>query len=89
MARQYFKVYYDEVDCLQFRSWSKAELLVWIALKRHENKDHKCWPGYRKIQSYTGLSSRSIAKAIEKLEWRGAITKTKLGRGNYYEINES
>jgi hypothetical protein len=88
MARQFFRIFYDEVDNQQFYQWTKGMLLVWISLKRYENKDHAAWPGYRRIQQFTGLSSASVRRAIQQLEAIGALQVSKAGRNNYYILGE-
>ena len=71
--KQFFKVEHDAIDAGAFVGWTKGELLVWIALKRHEGKDHKCYPGFTRIQELTGLERRHIDAAIRRLEARGVV----------------
>jgi hypothetical protein len=86
-AKGYIKINRADIDNGAFHDWSKAELLVYLTLKRYENKDHVSFPGYRLITKSTGLSSRSIAQAILLLVKRKVITRYRTeGRLNYYLI---
>jgi predicted transcriptional regulator len=74
VARQFIRVYHDQVDDGFFQGWSKAELLVWLSLSRHNNrKTGDCFPGYRKIAQEMGISISRVHEGIAKLLARDVI----------------
>lgn len=87
---QFFKVNVKKVKEGHFYGWSKAELLVWMVLKAHEDYySHDAFPGYKTIRKLTGLSPNQISTALNKLEENNIIERTS-GRDtktvNYYTI---
>lgn len=83
--KTFFKVDHDDVDTGYFAGWTKGELQVWLVLKRHEGKDHKAFPGFKRIQELTGLQPRHIDSAIRRLEDRGVLHASRWKRAvNHY-----
>lgn len=78
--KQFFKVSCEAVVNGYFYGWTKAEVLVWLVLKKHENMDGECYPGLHLIRAYTGLSSQGARDGIEGLKARGIITVEKAHR---------
>lgn len=78
--KRFFRVFTDDVDSGAFAGWTKGELLVWLVLKRHEDKDGRCYPGFSRIQQLTGLQPRHIDTAIRRLEQRGVLVVSRSGR---------
>jgi hypothetical protein len=92
-TRQFFRVFYDAVDKCYFKGWSKAELLVWIAISRRAHRQTgECDPSYDDIQKLTGLNREHIHSALTKLQKRGVILIEKLprkkgGQFNHYTLD--
>jgi hypothetical protein len=53
----------------------KSELLVYLALARHSNKDGECWPSYQRIADLSRLSRKTVIDAVENLVTLGWIIK--------------
>jgi hypothetical protein len=78
--KQFFKVDCADVVGGYFRNWTKAELLVWLVLRKHEDKNGECYPGLRTIMEQTGLSSQAARDGIKGLQNRMVITVAKAHR---------
>ena len=66
--------------------------LVLLALARHANEQHQCWPSLSRISKITNLSSSTVKRKIKELEDKGFINhkrrRTDDGKptSNFYQI---
>ena len=63
-------------------AWACTDLpatvkLVLLAVARRTSKDEVCWPSQRRLAADTGLSERSVRKALSDLERAELIGRTK------------
>ena len=56
-----------------------AEKIVWIALHYRAGKKPNCWPSARKLAKDTGSSTRTVQRALKKLNKYGLIIKQPRG----------
>lgn len=62
---------------------TSTEKLVLLALADHADDAGRCWPSVARMEEMTALSERSIRKAIQTLEEKGALSTDRgVGRGN-------
>lgn len=67
---------------------SPKDLLVYVTLKRHLNKDTKeCFPSLECLSKESGYSIPPIRKSIEVLKINGYIKVRKEGRKHIYSFN--
>lgn len=65
------------------------DLLVYVAIKRHVNKDTKeAFPSLQRLCQLTGASINTVRKCISRLEENGHIKIEKRGRQNYYTFSQ-
>ena len=74
------------------KAWAVAlparEKLVLLAIVSHANAEGCCWPGIERLVDMTGLSRRTVLRAISTLEDVGVITVERgAGRANRYRVN--
>jgi DNA-binding MarR family transcriptional regulator len=64
------------------------ELLIYVCIKKHQNKVTKtCYPSMDTIAELSSSSKPTVAKAIKNLERLGYIKITKDGRKNVYHFD--
>ena len=66
-------------------------IAVYCCLALHANNKRECFPSYKKIHEYTGLSRATISAALKKLRARGLLevhgrTERGLKRSNFYVL---
>jgi hypothetical protein len=72
--KTFFAIYYEDIDRGVYLGWTAPMYKVWMALKRHEGRDHTCYPGYQRLQTLTGYSnSKNITLGLRQLEAAGAL----------------
>lgn len=50
-------------------------VLVFAVLHRHVDRDAECWPSLNRLASMSGMSNRTIQRALDDLEELGAIER--------------
>ncbi len=60
---------------------SDAEVRVFLVYSRHANKEGLSWPGNPLVAYKTGLSIRSVQRAVKSLLDKGLMTKISKGTG--------
>lgn len=64
------------------------DLLIYVCIKKHQNKDtKKCFPSLETIMKLSSSSKPTVLKAIGNLKKLNYITVTKEGRKNVYSFN--
>ena len=64
-----------------------SEKLVLLRLADRCDEDHECWPSVERIGKDTGLCSRTVRRALSKLEERDLITRVdRPQKSNLYRL---
>lgn len=85
--KTFFQVSIAQVKGCGFHQWSKAELLTWLVLEAHADRQGVSYPGYATIERLTGLSPGQISSAIARLEERKAVMVERTARkANRYRL---
>jgi len=64
------------------------DLLIYVCIKKHQNKDSKtCFPSLETIMKLSSSSKPTVLKAIDNLKRLNYIEVTKEGRKNVYSFN--
>jgi DNA-binding MarR family transcriptional regulator len=70
--RQFVRLDFEVID--RYLSTLKGSALsVYVALARHDNDDHDCHPGVRKLAAETGYKPRQVQLSLRKLEALGLV----------------
>jgi predicted ArsR family transcriptional regulator len=74
MAFGFYPTAWDmgELECLSAR-----DLLVLLALVEHADDDGVCWPGQERLAQMTRVNSRTVRRALKRLEQIGLIQRTR------------
>ena len=68
---------------------TSTDVVVFLAIAFHLNKEHRCWPSVRTLEFITRLSRRTVQRSLRKME-RLKVIKTfpSHRRSSTYEIGE-
>lgn len=89
--RTQYDIMHPLFNALEGSNLTSTQRLLLIAIFRHIDGDGMSFPSYSKLQSFTGMSDRTISRNIKELVREGWITyeqgdKTK-SLSNTYHIN--
>jgi len=75
-------------DMTKGKELAPKDLLIYVCIKKHQNKDTKtCFPSLETIMKLSSSSKPTVLKAIDNLKRLGYIQVTKDGRKNVYSFN--
>ena len=84
---------YDAMDwTFTLKGLDAKQYAVLRSLAHHANKNHECYPSTRRIAIQTGLSTRSVTRALSELEELGLVRRVPRFSGsrqtsNLYRVN--
>lgn len=72
-------------DMTKNKTLTPKDLLVYLYIKAHKNKDtKKAFPSFRTLSEESGASINTLRECVKNLELAGKIIITKKGRQNIY-----
>ncbi len=63
----------DEVFERYFSTLTRAQILVYMWLSKHANRDNRCWPSVTRLAKVTGYSPRQVQRSLRDLEALGLV----------------
>jgi len=64
----FFKILHRLIDCGYLKVMTGPAVKVYLALKRHADKNGLCYPGLPALSSETGLNRKTVQRAVRELK---------------------